>query len=245
MKSINKIILGATGLFMAAIGLVSCTKSYDSRLEATYGNNASSNVQLFIATVGASRNYLVVDNKPVNGAALVSGSIFPSAGFGFSVPTGMRSFLLRDTLTATTQTPVSFAQVMEIGKSYNIFAYDTITAVKQKTVETPIVVPADTTCRLRFANFIYNPNIIPAVDVFSFNRNTNLFTNVNVTDVTAFVPYPSALLTDTLYIRPTGNTTTNLLKIPITGGLTQKRSYTLVYRGSDRGTKTYTLFANY
>jgi hypothetical protein len=245
MKSINKIIFGATGLLMAGIAMVSCTKSFDSRLVSTYGNTASSNVQLFIATVGASRNYLVVDNKPVNGAALASGSLFPSVGFGFSVPTGMRSFLLRDTLTATTQTAISFAQNMEIGKSYTIFSYDTITATKQKTVETPIVIPADTTSRLRFANFIYNPNAISGVDVFSFNRNTNLFTNVNVTDVTSFVPYPSALLTDTLYIRPTGNTTTNLVKVTVTGGLTQKRSYTLVYRGSDRGTRTASLIANY
>ena len=134
---------------------------------------------------------------------------------------------------------------MEIGKSYTVFSYDTVNAAKQKTVVTPIVIPADTTCRLRFANFIYNPNAIPAVDVFSFNRNTNLFTNVAVTDVTSFVPYPSALLTDTLYIRPTGNTTTNLVKYVLTGGLTQKRSYTLVYRGSDRGTKIANLFANY
>lgn len=244
MKSINKIILGTASLFVTAFGLVSCTKSFDSRLAATYGNDNSSNVQLCIATVGASRNYLVVDNKPVNGAALASGAVFPSAGFGFSVPTGMRSFLLRDTLTASTQTPLSFAQVMEIGKSYTIFSYDTITAVKQKTVETPIVIPADTTCRLRFANFIYNPNVIPAVDVFSFVRNTNVFSNVNVTDVTGFITYPSAL-TDTLYVRPAGNTSTTLLKITLSGGLTQKRSYTLVYRGSDRGTKASTLFANY
>jgi hypothetical protein len=245
MKSMNKLIIGATGLLMTGLALVSCTKSFDSRLSATYGNNNSSNVQLFIATVGASRNYLSVDNKPVNGAALVSGSIFPSSGYGFSVATGMRTFLLRDTLTATTQSQLTFAQNLEIGKSYTVFAYDTITSVKQKTVVTPIVIPADTSCRLRFANFIYNPNDIPAVDVFSFNRNTNLFTNVSVTDVTSFVAYPSALLVDTLYVRPTGNTTTNLYKLTISGGLTQKRSYTLVYRGSDRGTRTSSLFANY
>jgi len=245
MKSMNKFILGAAGLLMTGLAMVSCTKSFDSRLSATYGNASSSNVQLCIATVGASRNYLSVDNKPVNGAALISGSIFPTTGYGFSVPTGMRTFLLRDTLTATTQSQLSFAQNMEIGKSYTIFAYDTITTVKQKTVETPIVIPSDTSCRLRFANFIYNPNAISAVDVFSFNRNTNLFTNVNVTDVTGFIAYPSVLLADTLYVRPTGNTSTTLYKLTITGGLTQKRSYTLVYRGSDRGTRTSSLFANY
>ncbi len=245
MKSMNKIILGATGLLMTGIALVSCSKSFDSKINYTLGNEKSSNVQFFVATVGAARNYIYVDSKPMNGAALTAGTLFPSAGFGFSVPTGMRSFLIRDTLTATTQPQISFAQNMEIGKSYTVFSYDTVNAAKQKTVVTPIVIPADTTCRLRFANFIYNPNAIPAVDVFSFNRNTNLFTNVAVTDVTSFVPYPSALLTDTLYIRPTGNTTTNLVKYVLTGGLTQKRSYTLVYRGSDRGTKLATRFANY
>jgi hypothetical protein len=244
MKTILKYTTGLTGVLLSGMLLVSCTKTFDSKLNATYGNSGSSNVQFFVATVGASRNYVYVDSKPVNGAALVSGSLFPTTGFGFSVPTGMRAFLLRDTLTATTQPQLSFAQNMEIGKNYTVFAYDTITAVKQKTVETQIVVPTDTTSRIRFANFVYNPNIIPAVDVFSFNRNTNIFTNVNVTDVTNYIPYPSALAIDTLYVRTTG-TTTNLLKIPITGGITQKRSYTVVYRGSDRGTKNYTLFANY
>lgn len=229
----------------SGLTLVSCTKSFDSKLNETYGNEKSTNVQFFVATVGASRNYIYVDSKPINGSALSSGSIFPSIGFGFSVPPGMRTFMIRDTLTATTQPQLSFAQNMEIGKSYTIFSFDTITAVKQKTVITPIVIPADTTSRIRFANFIYNPNAIPAVDVFSFNRNANIFTNVSVTDVTSFVPYPSAIATDTLYIRPTGVTTTNLVKYVVTGGLTQKRSYTLVYRGSDRGTKTASLFANY
>jgi hypothetical protein len=245
MKLINKLILGTTCLLITGVTLVSCTKKFDSKLSLTFGNEKSSNVQFFVATVGATRNYIYVDSKPMNGSGMSSGSIFPGTGYGFSVPTGMRSFLIRDTLTATTQPQLSFAQNMEIGKSYMVFAYDTITTVKQKTVETPIVIPSDTSCRMRFANFIYNPNAISAVDVFSFNRNTNLFTNVNVTDVTGFIAYPSGLLADTLYVRPTGNTTTTLYKLTITGGLTQKRSYTLVYRGSDRGTRTSNMIANY
>ncbi|MBL7725483.1 MAG: DUF4397 domain-containing protein [Chitinophagaceae bacterium] len=243
MKSTKIYAFGIAGLLLTAVLVVSCTKSFDSRVVAQYENENSSNVQLFLATVGASRNYVYVDAKPVNGAALASGSLFPATGYGFSVPTGIRAFLVKDTLTASTQTQLSFAQNMEIGKHYTIFVYDTITAVKQKTVETSIVVPGDTTCRLRFANFIYNPNQIPAVDIFSFNRNTNIFTNVSVTDVTGFIPYPSILATDTFYIRPTG-TTTNLLKLSVTGGLTPKRSYTIVYRGSDRGTRTVSLIAD-
>ena len=243
MKLINKIIIGSAGVLLTGITLISCTKSFDTRLTETYGNGNSSNVQFFVATVGAARNYIYVDSKPMNGSALAAGTLFPATGFGFSVPIGMRSFLIRDTLTATTQPQLSFAQNMEIGKSYTIFSYDTVNAAKQKTVETPIIIPGDTTCRLRFANFIYNPNAITGVDVFSFNRNTNIFTNVNVTDVTSFIPYPSNLL-DTFYIRPTGNSTTTLLKITVSP-LTLRRSYTLVYRGSDRGTKASSLFANY
>ncbi len=94
-----------------------------------------------------------------------------------------------------------------------------------------------------FANFVYSPTAMPAVDVFSFLKNTNLFTNVNVTDVTGFIPYPT-LVTDTLYIRETG--TANLIvKVTLSGGLPIKRNATLLYRGSFRGTKAVSLFYNY
>ena len=136
--------------------------------------------------------------------------------------------MIRDTLTATTQTPLSFAQNMDVGKNYTIFMYDTINAAKQKTVETKIVVPGDTTARLRFANFIFSKNAVPAVDIFSKRRNVNVFTNVAVTGVTDFIPVPSAF-TDTFYVRETG--TTN--QLAVLNGLTptEKRSYTLVFRG--------------
>lgn len=262
MKSIKIFAAGMTGLLVAGAVLVSCTKTFDSRLEAVYGNENSSNAQLYIAAVGASRNYIYVDNKPVNGASLISNSLFPSVGFGFRVPTGMRNFLLRDTLTATTQAQLSFAQNMQIGKSYTIFAYDTTVSIKQKTVETPIVVPADTTARLRFANFVYNPGVIPAVDIYSKNRGQNIFTNVSVTDVTNFIPYESNRA-DTFYIRPTGTSTNlqNLVPTPAPGAWTDisliltptpKRSYTLVFRGGYRATTStnatvrgLSVFANY
>ncbi len=265
MKSLKIFAPGIASLLIVGVMLVSCTKSFDSKVASQYGLANSSNVQLFLATVGATRNYVYVNSNPVNGAALTAGSVFPATGYGFSVPTGLASFLVRDTLTATTQTQLSFAENMQVGKNYTVFVYDTTTAVKQKTVETSIVIPEDTTSRLRFANFVYNPGIIPAVDIYSKNKAQNIFTNVQVTDITSFIPYQSNKA-DTFYIRSTG-TTTNLQNYtpptpPATVGTwsdiyliltpTMKRSYTLIFRGGFRAVTTtnstvrgLSVFANY
>lgn len=227
-----------------ALGLLpSCTKNAEGVLEDNSDFSNAALAQVFVATVNASRNYVYVDGFPVNGSTMTSGSLFPGSGPGFKVTPGIKAFLVRDTASTATQVPLSFAENMQFGKTYTVFLYDTITTPKQKTVQTDIVIPSDTTARLRFANFIYNPNAIPAVDVFSFRLNANIFTNVNVTDVTGFITYPSLVSTDTLYVRPTG-TSNNNLKVIITGGLTPKRSYTVVYRGSDRGVRTASLIAN-
>ncbi|MEO7984575.1 MAG: hypothetical protein ABI688_10880 [Bacteroidota bacterium] len=243
-----KIIITSLGVVAASSMYISCVKGAPDKVAVTdsdFSNKAL--VQVFVATVNATRNYIYVDNAPVNGAPIVSGSIFPAVGTGFNLTGGVRSFLVRDTQTittpVTTQIPLNFAQNLQAGKHYSVFLYDTITTPKQKTVVDNIVIPTDTTAKIRFANFIYNPTIVPAVDVFSFYRNINIFTNVAVTDVTDFVAYPSRLTLDTLYIRETG-TMNLLLKIPITL-LTPKRSYTLVYRGSYRGTRVGTLYGNY
>ncbi len=223
----NKNILGAAGI-AATLFLASCTKTFDEKVEQQRNFSNSSILQVYMGTVSASRNYVYVDSKPVNGAAIAFGGVFPATGYGFSVPIGVRAFLIRDTLTAATQTPLSFAENMQPNKNYTIFMYDTINAAKQKTVETAIVIPADSTARLRFANFIFSKNAVPAVDVFSKRRNQNIFTNVSVTDVTNFIPYASKL-TDTLSVRATGTTT----DLAVLNGITptEKRSYTIVFRG--------------
>jgi len=226
----------------AALVISACTKNSDGVLTDSRDFSNSAIAQVYVATVNASRNYVYVDGNQVNGSSLISGSVFPASGPGFKVSPGVKAFLVRDTISTATQVPLSFAENFQFGKTYTVFLYDTINAPKQKTVQTDIVIPSDTTARIRFANFIYNPNAIPAVDVFSYSRNANIFTNVNVTDVTGFIPYASGLPLDTLYIRPTG-TTTNLVKLSMTG-LMKQRSYTVVYRGSDRGTRLASLFIN-
>ena len=220
-------------------------------------SNAAS-VQVFSATVKAARNYVYVDAVPVSGAIFGYQGVFPGTAYGFKVTAGSRSFVIKDTLPATTQTPITFTQTIEAGKSYTIFTYDTITSVKQATVQNTIVIPTDTTSMLRFANFIYNPTAIPNVDVYSYRRipgtpvfvstavlnnanvsapvftgSTPVFSNVPTNQVSAFIPYASGL-TDTLYVFAAGTTTPLLTKGFITS-LVPTRSYTSTFNGSYRG----------
>ncbi len=265
MKSIKKIFIYGTFSLLSAGLMVSCTKTFDEKTVQQTDFNNSAIVQVYVATVNADRNYIYVDANQVNGAKLISGSLFPSVGYGFNVTPGIKSFLVRDTLSATTQLPLTFSQNLHFRQHYTVFMYDTITSPKQKTVQDNIVIPADTTARLRFANFVYSPVAVPAIDVYSARKQTNVFTNVAVTDVTDFIQYASGV-TDTFYIRPTG-TTTNLQNYtpptaPATVGTfndirliftpTQKRNYTIVFRGGFRSAitniptvRTLSVFANY
>lgn len=249
MKFQTKIIAGLcllAGLFSG----ISCTKQLPKLVasqQADFSN--SSLVQVYVATVNATRNYVYVDTRAITGATLGSGSLFPSgvATIGANIQPGVRAFLVRDTLPAATQVPLSFATNLNPGNRYTIFLYDTINAPKQKTIQTNIEIPADTTARVRFANFVYSATAVPAVDIFSKRRAVNLFTNVPTTEVTGFIAIPSAF-NDTIIVRDAG--TTNQLAVLNGLNPTQKRSYTLVFRGryqSTSGTVARTLssFINY
>ena len=246
----KKIKITLAGIGVAAISClhVSCSRETPERVSpvSTDFNNKAV-VQIFEATVAATRNYVYVNGSAVTGSTIGAGSVFPASGVGFNVDGGLKSFLVRDTQVTitpvTTQIPYSFAQNLNPNAHYTIFLYDTTTSMKQKTVLDKIVIPADTTSRIRFANFIYSTSAVPNVDVYSYYKGANVFTNVAVTDVTDFVAYPSRIPVDTLYIRETG--TLNLLvKVPISV-LTPKRNYTLVNRGSYKGTRAATFYATY
>ncbi|MBM3921753.1 MAG: DUF4397 domain-containing protein [Sphingomonadales bacterium] len=252
----NKMKLSS--LLLLVVMATSCTKTFDEKTVLNSDFSGSSVVQVFLTTVGASRNYVHVDGKLVTGSLLnttfsatsgYTASLFPAAGVGHNVPSGLRSFLLRDTLSTTTQPQLNFAQNLQAGAYYTTFAYDTITAVKQKTVQNNIVVPADNSCRIRFANFAYNGNAItPAVDIISLGKNEIVATNVRYTDVTEFIVHPSQLAGEGFQVRESG--TSNILATTTSTSLVPKRSYTIVYRGSHRATsgsstRAVSVFVNY
>ncbi len=266
----SKIIVLSLGMLSVASVYLSCSKD-TPKVAANRGVNLSSTLQVFNATVKAARNYVYVDGVPVSGAALAYQGVFPATAYSFNVGAGTHTFLIKDTLPTTTQVPITFTQTLEVGKDYTVFTYDTTTSAKQLTVLNNLVIPSDTTCMLRFANFVYNPTAVPNVDVYSFRRipgtpvfvstpvlnNANIpapsfagsvpvFSNVATTEVTSFIPYASAL-TDTLYVFASGTSSPLLAKGFVTS-LTPTRSYTSVYNGSYRGalaTRAVTTFATY
>lgn len=258
-------------LTMAAVVNQSCKREIPQLAPITTEFGDKANVQIFSATLKAARNYVYVDGTTISGAAFSYGGVFPGTAFSFVVNGGSRSVLIKDTLAATTQLPLTFSQTFDAGKSYTIFTYDTITSIKQTTVVNNITVPKDTTSMLRFANFIYNTVAVPNVDVYSFKRipgtpvfastpvlnnaaiavpvfagSTPVFTNVATATVTPFVPYASGV-TDTLYVFAAGTTSPLLAKGFVTS-MVPTRSYTSAYTGSYNGalsTKAVTTFTTY
>jgi hypothetical protein len=230
-----KISIISLGAVAVSFLYMSCNKSNIKLISPTsteFNNKAF--VQVYNGTLNSARNYVYVDGNAMTGATVAYGATFPSTPSNFSVTSGIRAFLIRDTSsTILTQPFMSFGANFETNKYYTIFMYDTLTSPKQKMVNNDIIIPADTTARVRFANFIFSKTAVPNVDLYSVKRAANVFTNVAVTDVTGYIPFNSAVITaasDTLLVRETG--TTILLAqlnayMPIA-----KRSYTLVLRGS-------------
>jgi hypothetical protein len=230
--------------------LSSCDKNYKDSTPSTADLANSSIVQVYIATVNASRNLFFVDGVPQSASLMSSGSFFPSTGsYGAAIPGGLRSFAIRDTSSTSTQLPLNFAQNLATASHYTVFAYDTITAPKQKTVNTNITVPSDASCRIRFANFAYNGNAItPSIDIVSVGKNEIVANNVRYTDVTNFITHPSLLAGEGFQVRESG--TSNILATVSSVSLEPKRSYTIVYRGSHRATsgtstRAVSVFVNY
>jgi hypothetical protein len=240
-----KIIIFSIGAIIMSFIFWSCSKERPHLDNANPNISSSANVQVFNATLKAARNYVYVDGTSVSGIALSYGGVFPGTAYSFLVNGGTRAILIKDTLPTTTQTPISFSQNFDAGKSYTIFTYDTVTSAKQLTVLNNLVVPTDTTSRMRFANFIYNTTAVANVDVYSTRKGLSspVFANIATNTVSDFVAYPSGI-TDTLYIYSTG-TTTPLLATAKVNSLTPSRSYTTAFTGSYMGTKAISVFANY
>jgi hypothetical protein len=249
--------ISGLGILATIFLMVACTKKpVDKITKETTDFGSSATLQLYNAVVESNRNYIYAGGVPLNGAALSLGSSFPavgynasfpSSGYTFVLPAGLHSMQLRDTLAATTQAPLTFAENFQPNTNYTIFAYDTITSPKVKIIQTPIVIPADYSARVRFANFSYSSNAVPAVDIFSVKKNAIVATGLQKTDVTDFVTF-TGQLNDTLIVRPTGTTTALAQLNGFFPGY--KKSYTIVFRGryNISGTtagRTLSAFINY
>ncbi|MEY3323971.1 MAG: hypothetical protein RLZ11_285, partial [Bacteroidota bacterium] len=70
---LSRYVLIAIAITAGTLLLQSCQKSFDKKLAADYYTGTGSTIQVFVGTVGASRNYIYVDGQPVNGSALSTG----------------------------------------------------------------------------------------------------------------------------------------------------------------------------
>lgn len=239
LRSIYKLSMPAAALAL----LASCSRDIPHVAESNQTTANSATVQVFSATLKSARNYVYIDGTPVSGAAFAYQGVFPGTAPGFLVRPGLHAVMIKDTLGTSTQPALSYPQTFEAGKSYTIFTYDTLTAIKQLTVVNKITVPTDTSSMLRFANLLYSTTAVPAVDVYSYRKGAAIFTNVASGQVTDFIPYASQL-TDTLYVYPTGTTAPLLVKGFVTS-LTPQRNYTAAYNGSNTGAKAVTTFTTW
>ncbi|MBO9619453.1 MAG: DUF4397 domain-containing protein, partial [Niabella sp.] len=120
---------------------------------------------------------------------------------------------------------------------------------KQLVVVNNITVPADTTCRVRFANFLYKVPGVSNVDVYSYKMglSTPVFKNIAYAQVTDFMPYPTGS-TDTIYVYPTGMTTPLIIKTAVIVNAVQ-RNYTAVlnnsYSSTNKKSNLLSFFATY
>ena len=224
----QSIITSLAAASLLILGFSACEKDTSLYHPEQQDLSKKAMVKVYSSTLGATRNYVYFDNLPVTGAGIAYGNLFPSVSFYAAINAGNKSVEIRDTLLTSTQNAIKFSGNFQAGKYYTIFTYDTLNAAKQVTVEDKIVVPSDTTARIRFANMIYSRAAVPAVDIYSIKRQANLFTNVPTTGVTDFVPFATDI-SDTLFVRATG-TTTNLTQLNAVLAR-EKRSYTVVFRG--------------
>ena len=242
--------------FLITMGFIACKKDYAGRLnqQPTYlSNGDKASLQYFNSTLNSARTYVFIDNVLASGTATgyAASSLYPGTSPAYmTVTPGSRTINIKDTLLTTTQTSVSVTGNLEAGAKYTLFSYDTLNNAKALLVKDNIVIPADTTSRVRFANMIFSATAIPNVDIFSVRRAQNIFTNIALNGVTDFIPFFSGSpISDTLHVRAAG-TTTNLASLNGFNPIRQ-RSYTLVFRGRYQTTgstgvaRTLTSFLTY
>lgn len=238
----NKGLLPLAGSLLV---LAACTKNIvdETPRESDPGTYAS--VQIYNVALGTKGNFLYIDGVPVNGSPFVftqttaTNATFTGSGLTYGLAPGTHTFTLKDTAAATTQPPLVFNNSLQPNTAYTLFTFDTLTSVQQLMVQNTFTVPLDTTARLRFAHLSYLKGGTPEnVDIFSKNKNANVFTNVAFKTVTDFIPYASRKA-DTLIARQAG-TTTDLATVFITPSV--KRFYTVVFRGRHNNTVAANLY---
>jgi hypothetical protein len=214
--------------------LIACTKDIKDTTPLVPNFNQLATVQLYNATLNTTRNFVYVNGSPILATPLVytqttaTNATHTGSGVVYALKPGTMNFLIKDTAAAATQPEFLFANDFQANRFYSVFTYDSVNSMKQVTVPTTITIPDTGTARVRFTNLSYlKGSVPPAVDIYSKNQNANIFSNISLAQVTDFINFP-ARGSDSLIVRQTGTMTA---LDTATFNPTQKRSYTLVFRG--------------
>lgn len=226
-KFINKSLLT---LFVTSLVVSGCSKAFDDPTLRNDDLSGLATIKVFNAAMGTQRNNIFIDGVRQMRTAFAYGTTSPShsGDLGFALTPGVRSFIIRDTLTTSTQPVLNFSIDARAGKSYSVFMYDTIATTKQIFVENDYTVPSGGQSSYRFANFVYSKTMLEPVKLISKSLGGEVFSSVPVTGVTAYTNVQGGV-SDSLFIH---NAVTNQLLTSFTFTPTPGRVYTLVYRGS-------------
>ena len=228
------------------IGFLSCEK--DKSVVATYqptGSNAFLRVMHVSPNFRAVQHYadsfnVYVGANKVNGTLFTYNSAFPAAAINVntyaSVPAGNQQIRLSLPGKSVTDsfTILTLSKTLESGKYYTFFITDSLTAQQNPTkiwAEDANFLSDDTMqYKIRFAHAILNDTAGKNVDVYSYRKGGNIFSNISPGTVTDFISLPAPTVLDTISIRRpgTGFELAKLTNVSIVKG----RSYTILYKGS-------------
>ena len=181
-----------------------------------------------------------VSGAKVNSAAIAYSGMFPGQSTGYiGVTSGLHWFrVVRPGVNTTDSITIhTFQKVLEPGQRYSYLVTDSFRSTnesRQMLLKDNFNDPVPGNYAVRFVHAVLNDTAGKTVDVYSFRRKQNIFTNVKIGDATGFLELgPSG--NDTLSIRRPGVTTwgggvgelARLNAIPFASG----RVYTVVYRG--------------
>ena len=188
---------------------------------------------------------LIVDGTPINLRTwLTAGTPLPDSTFkygaGFPISSDSSYLYLTDgshniklNAIGTTTTSLNFDMPVAAGKTYTVFATDSLSKISAVIATDDILPPVNKKAVFRFANMVPDA---PALDIARIKGTdtTVIFSNIAYKTVTPFIQVDTSASTVAPFkvdyaIRPAGKT--NTLKAWTSASFANGRVYTLVARG--------------
>lgn len=208
----------------------------------------------FRQVFNGSDSFSVYLNGPrVNGTFLSYNSIFPTTtNLYAAVPAGPQN--IRITVAGKTLLDSTLATInknLTPGSYYSFIITDSALSTneaKQMWLTDNFAFTDTSSINVRFVDAVINDPV--SVDVYSYKKGANIFSNIKPATATTFItlPYTS---TDTIYVRNAG-TQTEITRLAVVSGtstaINRTRAYTLLYKGQNGATGTkaraLTFYAN-